>query len=68
MYIDRLEKLAPHWFPTISLRADLLCATNQPLQAFELLKSFVDMTDAVPADRAPASAWWPKNSIASAGN
>lgn len=52
MYCDRLEKLAPNWFPTISLRADLLCANNEPQQAFELLKSFIDKTDALPRDRA----------------
>ena len=52
MYVDRLERLAPNWFATTSLRADLLRETNQPLQALELLKSFVDRADATPRDRA----------------
>lgn len=53
-YFDRLEKLAPHWFETTSLRADILCTPgkNKPLEAIEVLKSFVDKPDALPRDRA----------------
>ena len=50
-YLDRLEKLAPNSFNTISRKADLLCATNQRPQAFETLKDFVDNVDAQPRDR-----------------
>ncbi len=53
-YFDRLEKLAPNWFETTSLRADILCAPNKnkPLEAIEVLKNFVDKTDVLPHDRA----------------
>ena len=50
-YLDLLEKLAPNWFGTVSRKADLLCATNQPPQAFEALRNFVDNVDAEPRDR-----------------
>lgn len=52
MYFDQLQKLAPNWFPTVSLKADLLCADKQANKAFELLKGFVDKSDALPRDRA----------------
>ena len=51
MYLGRLEELAPNSFTTVGLRADLLRATNQPLQAFDLLKGFLDKPDALPKDR-----------------
>ncbi len=51
MYIDRLEGLAPKWFVTIALKADLLCAKNQPDAAFDLLKQFVDQSDPQSKDR-----------------
>jgi cellulose synthase operon protein C len=52
MYLERLMSLAPNWFATASLQADLLCSTNEPLQAFNVLKSFVDKTDSIPTGRA----------------
>jgi tetratricopeptide (TPR) repeat protein len=50
-YLDRLQKLAPNSFGTVSRRADLLFAMKQPLQAFETLKDFVDNVDAETRDR-----------------
>lgn len=52
MYFDQLQKLSPNWFPTVSLNADLLCGNKQANKAFELLKGFVDRSDALPRDRA----------------
>lgn len=51
MYLNRLAELAPKWFVTLALRADLLCAKNQPDTAFDLMKTFVDETDAESKDR-----------------
>ena len=51
MYLNRLVEIAPEWFVTLSLRADLLCAKNQPDIAFDLMKKFVDEADAQSKDR-----------------
>lgn len=51
MYLNRLVEIAPKWFVTLSLRADLLCAKNQPDVAFNLMKKFVDEADAQSKDR-----------------
>ena len=50
-YLDRLQKLAPNSFGTVSRRADLLFAMKQPAQAFETLKDYVDNVDAETRDR-----------------
>ena len=50
MYLDRLVELAPNLFVTLSLRANLLCAKNQPDMAFDLMKKFVDEADAQSKD------------------
>jgi cellulose synthase operon protein C len=50
-YCDHLDEIAPNSFITVSRRADLLCAKNQPRQAIELLKNFVDNVDAQPQSR-----------------
>lgn len=51
LYLVRLEKIAPDWFPTIRLRAELLAAENEPQRAIDLLFRFIDRTNALPADR-----------------
>jgi cellulose synthase operon protein C len=51
MYLNRLEKLSPNAFSTASLRADLLCAGDKPLEAFELLKDFIEKPNAMPRER-----------------
>jgi predicted Zn-dependent protease len=50
-YCTRLEEIAPAWFPTVTLRADLLCAADQAHDAFGILKDFVDNVDAIPRER-----------------
>jgi tetratricopeptide (TPR) repeat protein len=52
MYIERLEKLIPNSFAAVDLRADLLCATHHPEQAFDLLAGYLDNKSSMPADRA----------------
>jgi len=51
MYLDRLERIAPTWFVTLGLRADLLWAENKPQEALEMLIKFVNNENAVPKDR-----------------
>ncbi len=50
-YFNYLEKLAPNAFGTASRKADLLFATNQPRQAFAVLRDYVDNVDAETRDR-----------------
>ncbi len=54
-YLDRLEKLVPKQFLTVSLRADLLLAGKEPRKALALLNEFVDRTDVQPKDRGTRS-------------
>ncbi len=49
--VDRLEKIYPNQFVSVSLRAEALVARDKAPEAFELLKAFVDKPNAQPADR-----------------
>ena len=50
-YLERLEKLAPNSFGTVSRKADLLSIKKQPLQAFAVLKDYVDNVEAETRNR-----------------
>ncbi len=50
-YIERLSQLTSNGFDAIRLKADLLCATKRPQEAFDLLTKYVDRTDVQPKDR-----------------
>ena len=51
VYLDRLEKIAPAQFFTVSLRAEALVAQDESEKALDLLKRFVDKPDARPLDQ-----------------
>ena len=46
-----LEKAFPNHIITVSLRAEMLVAKNEPDQAFELLKGFIDSSGAHPPEK-----------------
>jgi cellulose synthase operon protein C len=50
MYLNRLEKLSPNAFQTVSLRADLLCAGGKPAEALSLLQDFIERPNAIPRE------------------
>jgi cellulose synthase operon protein C len=51
-YLKRLEKTHPNDIATVSLRADVLVGDNQPEQALELLKTYIDKPNAQPSEHA----------------
>jgi len=51
-WLERLEKIAPDQFATVSLRAELLFRRGKYQQTIDLLKEFVDRPAAQPPDRA----------------
>jgi len=51
-WLERLEKVAPDQFATVSLRAELLFRRGKYEQTIDLLKGFVDRPAAQPPDRA----------------
>lgn len=50
-YLERLESIFPNHIITVGLRAEVLVAKNEPKQALELLRAFIDKSDAQPPDR-----------------
>jgi tetratricopeptide (TPR) repeat protein len=55
LWLNRLERLAPHHVWTMRLRAELLLQRGQYTEALDLLNRFVGMSDAQPADEAERS-------------
>jgi cellulose synthase operon protein C len=51
IYLRQLQDKWPNFAQTVVLQAELLVRTNKAEEALDLMKSFVDRTDAIPADR-----------------